>query len=91
MEVRSNGMSRSAVTQGITETAHPKDAASPDRARMAGGGRKKISEKYPCYEKELENLLASSVTGDLEKPLRHVSKSTEPFTGVGSAGYSGKL
>jgi chemotaxis response regulator CheB len=35
------GMSRSAITQGIAEMAHPQDAAPPDRARMAGGGRKK--------------------------------------------------
>ena len=36
---------------------------------------KKISEKYPQYEQELENLLDSSMIGDPEKPLRHVSKS----------------
>jgi uncharacterized protein YraI len=35
------GMSRSAITQGIVEMAHPQDAAPPDRVRMAGGGRKK--------------------------------------------------
>jgi hypothetical protein len=35
------GMSRSAITQGIAETAHPEDAAPLDRARMFGGGRKK--------------------------------------------------
>jgi hypothetical protein len=35
------GMSRSAITQGIEEMAHPQDAAPPDRARMFGGGRKK--------------------------------------------------
>jgi hypothetical protein len=36
------GMSRSAITQGIAELAHPEDAAPPDRARMFGGGRKKM-------------------------------------------------
>ncbi|MHB9293664.1 putative ISAzo13 family transposase ISAzo13 [Hollandina sp. SP2] len=36
---------------------------------------KKVSEKYPRYERELENLLDSSVIGDPEKMLRHVSKS----------------
>jgi hypothetical protein len=35
------GMSRSAITQGIAEMAHPQDAVPPDRARMFGGGRKK--------------------------------------------------
>jgi hypothetical protein len=43
---------------------------------MFGGGRKKISEMYPQYEPELENLLDSSVIGDPESPLRHVGKST---------------
>ncbi|MDR0584819.1 MAG: ISAzo13 family transposase, partial [Treponema sp.] len=41
----------------------------------SAAGGKKISEKYPCYEQELENLLDASVIGDPERPLRHVSKS----------------
>jgi hypothetical protein len=73
-------MSRSAITQGIAEMAHPQDAAPPDRARLFGGGRKKISEKYPQYEWELENLLDTSVIGDPEKTLRHVSKSTDKLS-----------
>jgi hypothetical protein len=36
---------------------------------------KKTSEKYPHYERELECFLDSSVIGDPEKMLRHVSKS----------------
>ncbi|MDR2740060.1 MAG: hypothetical protein LBB68_09570 [Treponema sp.] len=36
---------------------------------------KKIRENYPHYERELESLLDSSVIGDPEKTLRHVSKS----------------
>jgi hypothetical protein len=69
------GMPRSAITQGIAEMANPQGAAPPDRARMFGGGRKKTSEKEPRYEQELENLLDSSVIGNPEKTLRHVSKS----------------
>jgi hypothetical protein len=38
---------------------------------------KKISETYPYYEWELESLLDSSVIGDPEKTLRHVSKSAD--------------
>jgi hypothetical protein len=68
-------MSRSAITQGIAEMVHPQDALPPDRVRMFGGGRKKISEHYPHYERELEGFLDSSVIGDPEKTLRHVSKS----------------
>jgi hypothetical protein len=68
-------MSRSAITQRIVEMAHPQDAAPQDRVRMAGGGRKKISENYPQYERELESLLDSSVIGDPERTLCHVSKS----------------
>jgi hypothetical protein len=36
---------------------------------------KKTSENYPQYERELENLLDSSVIGNPEKALRHISKS----------------
>jgi hypothetical protein len=36
----------------------------------------KTGEKYPHYERELENLLDSSVIGDPEEILRHVRKST---------------
>jgi hypothetical protein len=48
--------------------------------RLAGqgwqaAGGKKISEKYPRYEQELEGLLDALVIGNPEKPLRHVSKS----------------
>jgi hypothetical protein len=35
------GMSRSAITRGITEMAHPEDAAPPDRARMFAAVEKK--------------------------------------------------
>jgi hypothetical protein len=41
---------------------------------------KKISEKYPHYEGELESLLDASVIGDPEKPLRHVSKSARKLS-----------
>jgi hypothetical protein len=72
-----NVISKHCLTQGIAEMAHPQDAAPPDRARMFGGGRKKISEKDPYYEKELESLLDSSVIGDPEKTLKvHVFSST---------------
>jgi hypothetical protein len=42
---------------------------------MVGGGRKKINENYPRYERELDSLLDSSMIGNPEKTLRHVSKS----------------
>jgi hypothetical protein len=54
--------------------ANPRDAAPPDRTRMAGGGRKKISEHYPRYEKELESILDAFVIGGLERTLRHIRK-----------------
>jgi hypothetical protein len=43
---------------------------------------KKISEKYPNYERELEGLLDASVIGDPEKTLRHVSKSACNLSGA---------
>jgi hypothetical protein len=45
---------------------------------------KKISENYPQYERERENLLDSSVIGDPEKTVRHVSKSTDKLSDAGN-------
>ncbi|MDR2406960.1 MAG: hypothetical protein LBE13_02440 [Bacteroidales bacterium] len=36
------GLSRTAITQGIAEMAHPQDTAPPDQARMFGDSPKKI-------------------------------------------------
>jgi hypothetical protein len=49
---------------------------------MAGGGRKKISGKYPRYEQELESLPDASVRGDPEKALCHASKSPRNVSDV---------
>jgi hypothetical protein len=46
---------------------------------LAAGG-KKISEKYPHYERELESLLDASVIGDPERTLRQVSKSVHKLS-----------
>jgi hypothetical protein len=72
-------MSRNVITQGIMEMAHHQDAAPPDRARIAGGGRKKTSGKYPYYETEPENLLDSPVTGDPEKHCAIQAKARVTF------------
>jgi hypothetical protein len=44
--------------------------------RREWNGWNHLEYRYPRYERELENLLDSSVIGDPEKLLRHVSKST---------------
>jgi hypothetical protein len=67
----------------IKKRNYPRDCGkgSSTGCRAAGsgtascGGRKKISEKYPQYEGELENLLDTPVIGDPEKTLCHISKS----------------
>jgi hypothetical protein len=43
---------------------------------------KKISEKYPRYERKLESLLDSSVIGDPERTLRHINKSVRKRSDV---------
>jgi hypothetical protein len=58
---------------------HPQDAGPGTDGRRRS---KKTGETYPHYERELESLLDSSVIGDPEKTLRHVSKSAGNLSGA---------
>ncbi|MDR2446904.1 MAG: hypothetical protein LBD58_06385 [Treponema sp.] len=52
------GMSRSAIAQGIAETAHPQDAAPPDRARRpAAVGKKSAGIRLTPRKKMRRELI----------------------------------
>jgi hypothetical protein len=61
------GMSRSAITQGIAEMAYLQDAAPPDRARMAGGGRKKQMRSICAMNRNRKTFLMCPVIRDPER------------------------
>jgi transposase len=71
---RATGLSRPTIYKGMAELeSHD---VPVDRIRRVGGGRKKVSEKYPSIPQELEFLVDPVTRGDPMSPLRWTCKST---------------
>ena len=71
---RATGMSRKAISLGLTELADPAAPAS-NRVRRKGGGRKPITTTDPGIAAALDRLVDPVTRGDPESPLRWTSKS----------------
>jgi transposase len=72
---RATGLSRPTIYKGMAEL-EGLDVPPLDRVRRDGGGRKKIAEKVPALDRELEALLDPVTRGDPMSPLRWTCKST---------------
>ena len=74
---RATGMSRTTIHAGVTELREASVPATPEgRARRAGGGRKRLTEKDPGLREALNRLVDPVTRGDPESGLRWTSKST---------------
>lgn len=71
---RATGISRPTIYAGIVELKKKKRLES-SRIRNIGGGRKKITKKYPGLLKKVESLVEPLSRGDPESPLRWTCKS----------------
>ncbi len=71
---RATGISRSTISRGIRELGAG-DAASPERTRRAGGGRKRAEEQDATLLADLDTLVEPTASGDPNSPLRWTSKS----------------
>ena len=71
---RATGISRSTISRGIHELAAG-DAASPDRTRRVGGGRKHVETQDATLVADLDALVEPTASGDPDSPLRWTSKS----------------
>ncbi|MDR2641235.1 MAG: ISAzo13 family transposase [Planctomycetaceae bacterium] len=71
------GMSRVTIRRGLREleSASADSQLDSQRSRLAGGGRKKIEQKYPNIKNELEQLLEPTVRGHPQSPLQWTCKS----------------
>jgi len=74
------GISDRTIRTGIKELDDP-DAASVDRQRRVGGGRKGIEQEHPAVLEALETLVDSGTRGDPMSPLRWTCKSTRSLAG----------
>jgi len=82
------GVSRTTITLGCEELMNPAASQNQARIRREGGGRKKIVEKRPEIEKELELLIEPYTRGDPESPLKWTSKSTRKLAeALGGKGF----
>jgi hypothetical protein len=72
---RACGLSRKAITKGISEI-ETKAVLSSGRVRRAGAGRKEITARDPCLLDALDSLIEPGTRGDPESPLRWICKST---------------
>jgi hypothetical protein len=72
---KATGISDKTIRRGLLELKN-KDGFKNDRIREKGGGRKRLTEKYPQLKKDLEECLESATRGDPESPLLWTSKST---------------
>ncbi len=72
---RATGISRVTITQGIKELKEkPEEIIEKERCRKKGGGRKKVTEKYPQIRAELEGIIEPHTRGNPENPLLWTSK-----------------
>lgn len=72
---RATGVSRPTIYSGLLELPKRKNNLDINRIRKVGGGRKKITKKYPDLLKKLDMLVEPFSSGDPESPLRWTSKS----------------
>lgn len=72
---RATGLARNTIQRGLRELATPRDLP-PDRARRAGGGRKRATALDPDLTPAIEALVEPGTRGDPESPLRWTCKST---------------
>lgn len=72
---RATGISRQTIHKGLKELTQ-EDKLDPQRIRAPGGGRKKLTEKYPELSQALDELIEPFTRGDPMTPLRWTSKST---------------
>src|SRR5579884_2731247 len=72
---RATGLSRKTIELGIKELSGTVPSAPPGRIRRAGGGRKKMVERDPSVQADLERLVEPVTRGDPESALRWTCKS----------------
>ncbi len=71
---RATGVSRQVIRQGLAELKQP-SVRPTGRIRRPGGGRKRIVDKEPWLEGDLERLVEPVTRGDPQSPLRWTCKS----------------
>jgi hypothetical protein len=76
---RATGLSASTIKRGLQECqaieSGIEPTLAPQRIRLPGGGRKKLTEKYPNLLPTLKELVEATTRGDPESPLLWTARS----------------
>ena len=76
---RATGLSSKTVRRGLDECQEIESgmvpALEPDRSRVPGGGRKKLTTKYPELLATLKELVESTTRGEPDSPLLWTARS----------------
>ena len=72
---RATGMDHKTIRKGLQEL-ESEEKFTAERIRACGGGRKRLTKKYPGINDELSKVVESSTRGDPESLLLWTSKST---------------
>lgn len=78
---RATGLSYPTIRRGLREIAR-NEVVDPGRIRKAGGGRKRVTQRYPDILDALEGVVESSTRGDPEQVLKWTSKSIAHLHGA---------
>lgn len=90
---RATGISPKTVRRGLTECqeieAGKLPPLPPQRSRQKGGGRKKLTEKYPELLQTLKKMVEATTRGDPESPLLWTARSQRNLVhALKAEGYS---
>jgi hypothetical protein len=90
---RATGLSIKTVSRGLKECQAIEEGQEaelqPTRSRRSGGGRKKVTEKYPKLLLALKQLVEDATRGDPESPLLWTARSQRNLVeSLKAEGYS---
>ncbi len=77
---RACGLAENTVRRGLDDLA-AREQLPDGRVRLAGGGRKALTETDPTLLEDLARLVGDDARGDPEAPLRWTAKSTRNLAG----------
>jgi len=74
---RATGITHKTIKRGIVEIKRGGNKLPVNKQRSVGGGRKKLTDKDPELQKDLDKLIEPYTSGDPMRPLRWTCKSTQ--------------
>ncbi|MGH8525341.1 MAG: ISAzo13 family transposase [Gammaproteobacteria bacterium] len=76
------GLSRPTILKGMRELREHKELLARGRIRQPGGGRKRLEQADPGFERAIERIMEENTAGDPMSLLRWTNKSTAAIAGA---------